>query len=195
MRDSSMPNHLVGPRNTIKSVIQDNWSLGKDLKPGSPETWTRNDNHLTTMSHPTLQTKRKQFTTITNFSTLTASLLCNAVGSLRRGAFTLLAVGCVNMALLSMLSNSISPCGEALWAGLLGPAPSTESGISRCSTAASRSGNSVEMRLDDPTCCGFFTVGGGNGNFLPGSAGAADPAELGRSSKQMTNMRCNSKLK
>jgi hypothetical protein len=51
------------------------------------------------------------------------------------------------------------------------------------------------MRLDDPTCCGFFTVGGGNGNFLPGSAGAADPAELGRSSKQMTNMRCNSKLK
>jgi hypothetical protein len=28
---------LEGPRKTMKTLSQDNWSLGRDLKPGSPE--------------------------------------------------------------------------------------------------------------------------------------------------------------
>jgi hypothetical protein len=128
-------------------------------------------------------------------STLTASLLCDTEGSLRRGAFTLFAVGCFSISLLSTLSNSMSPCGEALWTGLLGPAPSTVSRISHCSTAALCLVNGVEMRFNDPTCCGFFTVGGGNEDFLPRSERIAEPAELGRSSEQMTNTRYDSKLR
>jgi hypothetical protein len=44
---------------------------------------------------------------------------------------TLVAVGCVSMALLSTLSNSIRPRGDVFWAGLLSPAPSVASGVSR----------------------------------------------------------------
>jgi hypothetical protein len=129
-----------------------------------------------------------------NFSTLTASLLHTVEGSLRRGALTLVAVGCVSMALLSILSNSNSPRGEVFCTGLLGPAPSTASGVRRCSAGESCLVDGVEMRLDDAIRCGFFTGGGGNESFLPASEGTADTVELDRSSKNITIIRYDIKL-
>lgn len=120
-----------------------------------------------------------------NFSTLTASLLNTVEGSRRCGALTLVAVGCVNMALLSTLSNSNIPRGDVFCTILLGPAPSTASGIRRCSAGESRFVNGAEMRPDDTIRCGFFTGGGGNESFLPAREGTADNEELDRSSKNI----------
>jgi hypothetical protein len=88
------------------------------------------------------------------------------------------------MALLSTLSNSNSPRGEDFCTGLLGPAPSTASGVTRWSAGESRLVNGVEIRLDDGILCGFFTVGGGTDSFFPASEGTADTVELGHSSKK-----------
>jgi hypothetical protein len=98
------------------------------------------------------------------------------------------------MALLSTLSNSNSPCGEGFCAGLLGPAPSTASGVNRSSAAESRLVNGAEMKLDGVTRCTFFIGGGGNDSFFPGSTETADPAELGRSSENMKLIRHDTKL-
>jgi hypothetical protein len=43
------------------------------------------------------------------------------------------------------------------------------------------------MRFDDPAGDGFFTVGGGNEDFLLRIERTAEPAEVGRSSEQITN--------